>query len=98
MKRWLVIVATLPHLAWADDQSYRQCIGEHMVGIELDQAAVAVKQACYQLHMGGIKLPRETARQQCRLQQASQAKSDVALQELLQYCDEEHDFKRASGK
>lgn len=93
MKLWLVILAILPPLASADEQSYRQCIGDYMVNVELDQAAVAVKQACYQLHMGGIKLPRETARHQCRLQQASRAKTELALQELLQFCDEEHDFK-----
>lgn len=98
MTRWLLIFATLSTMAQADESHYRQCIGEHISDAELDQAVVAIKQACYQLHMGGIKLPRETARLQCRVEKASRAKTDLALQELLQYCDEEHDFKRSSGK
>lgn len=98
MKRWLLIATTMSTLAWADDASYRRCVGENIATVELDQAAVAVKQACYQLHLGGIKLPRETARQQCRLEQASRAKTELSLQELLQYCDDEHDFRNSKTK
>lgn len=93
---WLFItLVSMP--SWADEDDYQQCLQRYLPQVELDIAAVMVRQKCSALYHGGIMLPREEARLQCQLDTASSAKTDVAFEMLMDTCDEEHSFQNSKN-
>lgn len=76
------------------EEDYQQCLLQYQSKVEVPEAAILVRSACDKVHRGGVMLPRKKAYWQCVLDYVAPVKTAEVIQDLVNVCREQHDFRK----